>query len=226
MFRTIPSLGRWLLLTGALLFVTAGPSLAGPHGGVGHAHAHFGGIPVGVGVGINHAGVFFPGHFGVRGYPYYAPAYGYRSYRPYPYSYGLGYSPFNATLYSIPSWYFVNPYAAALPLYLGSSGPGPLPPAEMREDTTAIVTVKLPVDAELWFEGTKTKETGSVREFQSPPLTPGRRYTYDVQARWEENGKMVTQSQTVGVSAGSAVTVEFPVPPKPKDKEPPPKEKP
>jgi uncharacterized protein (TIGR03000 family) len=52
---------------------------------------------------------------------------------------------------------------------------------------------------------------GSVREFQSPPLTPGHRYPDDVRARWNENGQEMTQTQKVEVTAGTNVIVNFPV---------------
>jgi uncharacterized protein (TIGR03000 family) len=78
-------------------------------------------------------------------------------------------------------------------------------------DTRALITVSVPADAEIWFEGTKMTSTGSVREYQSPPLTPGSGYTYDIRARWNENGHEVTQTQQVDVAAGSRVNVHFPV---------------
>jgi uncharacterized protein (TIGR03000 family) len=67
----------------------------------------------------------------------------------------------------------------------------------------------VPANAEVWFEGAKTTSTGSVREYQSPPLSPGR-YTYHIRARWTENGRDITQTKNVTVSSGAHVTVEFP----------------
>jgi uncharacterized protein (TIGR03000 family) len=80
-------------------------------------------------------------------------------------------------------------------------------------DTRAQITVSVPVDAEIWFEGSKTTSTGSVREFHSPPLTPGGRYPYEVRARWNENGHEVTQTQKVQVIAGTHVNMHFPLQP-------------
>jgi uncharacterized protein (TIGR03000 family) len=85
-------------------------------------------------------------------------------------------------------------------------------PAQL--DNTAHVTVTAPSGAEISFDGTKTTSTGAVREYQSPPLTPGGRYTYEIQARWNDNGHEVTQTQRVRVTAGAHVNVSFPVPPK------------
>ena len=51
-------------------------------------------------------------------------------------------------------------------------------------------------------EDAKTTPTGAVREFHPPPLTPGKRYTYEIRARWTENGREVTQTRNVPVTAG------------------------
>ena len=72
----------------------------------------------------------------------------------------------------------------------------------------------VPAGAQVWFDGTATTSTGSVREFDSPPLTPGNRYSYEIQARWNENGQEVSQTQQVVVTAGAHVDVKFPAPPK------------
>jgi len=77
-------------------------------------------------------------------------------------------------------------------------------------DTTAHVAVTVPADAVIWFDRTRMTSTGSAREYQSPPLTPGNRYTYEIRARWNENGQRVTQMQKVEVTAGGHVTVTFP----------------
>jgi uncharacterized protein (TIGR03000 family) len=53
-----------------------------------------------------------------------------------------------------------------------------------------------------------------VRAFQSAPLTPGQQYTYEFRARWKnDDGREVTQTQQVIVTAGAHVRVDFPVPP-------------
>jgi uncharacterized protein (TIGR03000 family) len=76
--------------------------------------------------------------------------------------------------------------------------------------TSAHITVRLPANAQLWFDDSMTKATGPVREFQSPPLDNGQ-HTYKLRARWTENGRDITQTQTVAISPGMHVTVEFPI---------------
>ena len=77
-------------------------------------------------------------------------------------------------------------------------------------DTMAHVTVRVPADAVIWFDETRMTSIGSSREYQSPPLTPGTRYTYDIRARWNENGQTVSQTQKVEVTAGGRIDVTFP----------------
>ena len=74
---------------------------------------------------------------------------------------------------------------------------------------TATVEVRVPTDAELWFDGTAMAQTGDRRAFTTPALNPRLTYTYDVTARWTENGKEVTRTRDVGIGAGSSVTVDF-----------------
>ena len=65
-------------------------------------------------------------------------------------------------------------------------------------------------DAALWLEGAKTKQTGTMREFVSPPLTPGEDYVYEVRARWVDSaGEFVNQTRNVTVRAGQQVMIDF-----------------
>jgi len=90
----------------------------------------------------------------------------------------------------------------------------PLPPRVLREPETptkapAVITVRVPEGAEIWFNGEKTQRTGSVRVFKSPPLEPETNYAYDVKAHWRENGKDVERTFHVPVTAGSRSEVSF-----------------
>ena len=72
--------------------------------------------------------------------------------------------------------------------------------------------VHVPGDADVWLEGKKTEQTGEVRNFISPPLTPGDSYLYTIRARWQEGGKDVEQVQRLVVHPGSKLNVRFPMP--------------
>ena len=83
-----------------------------------------------------------------------------------------------------------------------------LPPAS---DPTCIrVAMRLPAaDAVVTVNAAETKQKGTERVFQSPPLKEGQRYKYDVVARWTENGQSRAESRTVTATAGESVGVDF-----------------
>jgi uncharacterized protein (TIGR03000 family) len=64
----------------------------------------------------------------------------------------------------------------------------------------------------IWFDDTKSMQTGSLRRFISPPLAQGHAYTYKVRVRWKEHGNEVTQSRCITVRAGEQVSITFPPP--------------
>jgi uncharacterized protein (TIGR03000 family) len=211
MFRKAFSFGGLLLLAGALVLVTPGSGQAQRHGGGGSRGGgfrgggfHGGGFNRGFHAGFNrgfHHGGFH--HGGLWWYPrYYGyyPYYGYSNYYPYTYSYGSSSPAYDSGDY--------GSYGDVTSSYLGSDLS-----ATAQPDTSAHVTVSVPADAEIWIDDTKTTSTGAVREYQSPPLTPGIQYTYEVRARWDENGHEVTQTRQVAVTAGTRVNVQFPLQP-------------
>lgn len=73
----------------------------------------------------------------------------------------------------------------------------------------ACVEVHVPEDAEVWFEGRRSAQTTSKRIFLSPPLPAGRRFVYEVRARWTEAGTRREQIRQVIVEPDSRVTVSF-----------------
>src|SRR5262249_34540729 len=134
-----------------------------------------------------HSHSFHHGNFHHRGYfPGYYPSYGYYPPASYDPSYDLGYG-------SAPDLGYLDSYGEGAPSYASGyqavEPPSTVSPdtAAAQADSTAHVTVRVPANAQLWFEGSPTTSTGPVREFQSPPLRPGR-YTYAIRARWSENG--------------------------------------
>jgi uncharacterized protein (TIGR03000 family) len=82
--------------------------------------------------------------------------------------------------------------------------------ASAQPDNRARLNVRVPADALVWFDATRTASTGTLRSFQSPELTPGEIYTYTIRARWTQNGREVTQSRQVDVRAGAQVILSFP----------------
>jgi uncharacterized protein (TIGR03000 family) len=81
---------------------------------------------------------------------------------------------------------------------------------EVQNSNAAILELKVPENAEVWFEGDKTVQTGAVRYFVSPSLQPGRTFTYDIRARWTDlGGNPVDRTKQVKVQAGARVEVDF-----------------
>jgi uncharacterized protein (TIGR03000 family) len=82
-----------------------------------------------------------------------------------------------------------------------------VPPASRGQPAKAapaVIVVRLPdPEAEVLFDGVMTKQTGAVRRYVSPPLEPGKAFSYTVTAKWEPNNyTKITRSHKVTVRAG------------------------
>jgi uncharacterized protein (TIGR03000 family) len=155
-------------------------------------------------------------------YGYGLPFGGYQLYNPFdPYQ-----NPGHGAYYPHESYYSSPPYGQEL--YYGPRllfrdrgypppGPGPViiptlePVPVAAEGTSVTVSVNVPANAEVWFDGQKTNQTGPDRVFHSPPLRPGIGYMYLVRAKWSEGGRETEQVQTITVHAGERVVVAFPL---------------
>ncbi len=78
-----------------------------------------------------------------------------------------------------------------------------------QSDTRVHLWLRVPADAEVWFEGAKTKQTGTLRYFFSPPLIPGKNYFYQVQARWQKDGQTIERKRRIEVHAGDALQLDL-----------------
>lgn len=150
----------------------------------------------------------------------YGPAYG----APAPYPPGSPAPDYNYSP-AIP-WYFPT-FSAGISDYLLynylMAAPQPAPPGALpagqgsvRPQTAprqgaapVVVRVRVPADAEVWFENTKTRQIGTDRMFESPPLPPGGDFIYEVRASWSLDGQPVTQTRKVVVHGGQEVNVDF-----------------
>jgi uncharacterized protein (TIGR03000 family) len=97
----------------------------------------------------------------------------------------------------------------------GPRGPVAGPPADgvpgepVASGGPAILRVLVPADAEIWFDGGPTTQSGPQRLFETPALAGDRTYTYEVRVRWRDGGQEMSQTRTVQVSAGDRLTVDF-----------------
>jgi uncharacterized protein (TIGR03000 family) len=74
----------------------------------------------------------------------------------------------------------------------------------------ATLTLKVPANAVVEIEGVKTKQTGEVRRFESPPLTPGKNYTYTIKVTYKDaDGKDVSKEEVVKVQPGGTSEVDL-----------------
>jgi uncharacterized protein (TIGR03000 family) len=74
---------------------------------------------------------------------------------------------------------------------------------------SAHLTITVPPSADVYFDGSRTGQRGTVRQFFSPPLESGT-YQYEIRASWMQNGQRMDQVQTVTVRPGEGVAVRFP----------------
>jgi len=167
----------------------------------------YGLLGYGLGYGLGGYGL---GGYGLGGYGYpYSSYYGSTSvYAPSYAGYSSYYPPVDTTGYVAPADYGLatSPDYAA-PADYGQTAPSGY--AAPAEDNEAHITIVVPPDATVWFDGDQTTQTGPAREFVSPPLAPGQTYTYHVRARWTENGRPVEQERDIHVRANQQTIENF-----------------
>src|SRR5690242_11304294 len=113
-----------------------------------------------------------PGLPGSTRYPYWASA-------------PQSFAPSRVTVpVSGPSPFTISNAARSMPtqpsMGVGVGGGFVLPFMTVRDvplDTKAQIWLRVPKSAEIWVNGVKTKQTGELRHFFSPPLTPGKKYS-------------------------------------------------
>lgn len=93
--------------------------------------------------------------------------------------------------------------------------PPPVPPLPALAPATdrpepATLTIKLPPGATLTVDGKRLERGG---QFRTPPLTPGREYTYQMQTEQVTDGRPVKAATKVSFRAGELVTVDLTTPP-------------
>lgn len=87
---------------------------------------------------------------------------------------------------------------------------GPLDGVQLQDPATAHIVVLVPENAAIVIDGHQTTQTGPTRDFVSPQLAPGQAFTYEIKARWQENGQEIEKTKKVSVKAGARVVVHFP----------------
>jgi uncharacterized protein (TIGR03000 family) len=105
-----------------------------------------------------------------------------------------------------------------IPGYGYYQGPGQYPwldgpgmPFDRRQiygpaTTVARIVVKLPADAELWFDDFKTTQRGTYREFVAPINSEAQ---YRLSVRWLTPGAELSRTEHVRVQPGQTMTVNL-----------------
>jgi uncharacterized protein (TIGR03000 family) len=144
------------------------------------------------------------------GYGGYGRGWGYGSY--YPGWYGSDYYDGGAYYNTVP-YYGDTSYYVPSSSYATSGYQSFYPPDAgygRTNDNSASIQVRVPPNAKLIFNGKETSQTGSQRYFTTPPLEPGKTYTYEVDAIWQDaNGQQVKRHRDVQVQAGQPAMVNF-----------------
>lgn len=128
-----------------------------------------------------------------------------------------GFAPSRVTVpLPAPSAYTISNAARSAPTQTSVGvgiGGGFIPPFLTVRDTAldnkAHIRLRVPEGAEIWVNGVKTKQTGESRYFFSPPLTPGKKYNYELRLRWMKDGKPVEETQRIPVQAGQTIRRDF-----------------
>jgi len=167
----------------------------------------------GVSVGPFSYGTGYYGRYG--GYGYGGYGYGYGS-RPY-YGYSSGY-------YSSPSYYDSGSYVYTEPSTVYTTPSYSTSYADTASysstDNSGTIVVRVPANAELFWNGTRSTMTGPERRFGTLPLG-AEGATQEFTARWMgPNGQMVSQSRQVRGMPNQVAVVDFtqpqtPAPPQP-----------
>ncbi|AMV23041.1 hypothetical protein VT84_01425 [Gemmata sp. SH-PL17] len=79
----------------------------------------------------------------------------------------------------------------------------PQPRIVLANEFPATLALQFPAAAEIWFNGEKVKgEAQDARTLTSPVLRPGTQYTFEVKARWKNQGKLFESARTVTLGPG------------------------
>jgi uncharacterized protein (TIGR03000 family) len=103
------------------------------------------------------------------------------------------------------------------PLFRHRRGGAPAGPAvpdvgESLPPTCAVLDLRVPDSAEVWFSGQPTAQRGGQRRFVTPPLAPEGVLVYDLRVRWDEGGRPVERNEVVRVYPGDRRTLDLRAP--------------
>jgi uncharacterized protein (TIGR03000 family) len=72
-----------------------------------------------------------------------------------------------------------------------------------------FIQMQVPEGARVWFDNTPTMQTGTVRQFLSPPINPGQDYVYQIRVEWPQKGEVMNLNRRVTVRPGDRLNLDF-----------------
>jgi len=127
------------------------------------------------------------------------------------YQYRVGASASNSRVVVSPAP-IVEPalYSYYAPPARNSSSAGGEEEQELATPKAATIEVQVPANAQIIVDGVKTNQTGSSRTFITPPLEPGKTFSYEMRVQWAApDGLAVELTRTVHIKAGRETRVGF-----------------
>jgi uncharacterized protein (TIGR03000 family) len=117
------------------------------------------------------------------------------------YGYNRGWnSPYyGSSYYYGSSPYYSNTYASS-GQYTSMYFSGDM--ATARAENRVMLNIQAPAGAGLWISDVFIGQGDGNRQFVSPPLQNGRKYVYDVKARWMQDGREMTSTKTLEFQGG------------------------
>jgi uncharacterized protein (TIGR03000 family) len=79
--------------------------------------------------------------------------------------------------------------------------------AESSKERSAVINLRVPSDAKVWFDQSQMKQTGTMRSFESPLLDVGSEYAYQIRIQVKRDGKDITETRRITLRAGDVINL-------------------
>jgi uncharacterized protein (TIGR03000 family) len=81
--------------------------------------------------------------------------------------------------------------------------------AQAGEKKIATIKLLVPAPATVTVDGQATTSTGETRLYETPPLAPGKTFSYELKATWEESGYKIVRMAEARVEAGKETVIDL-----------------